>query len=161
MPTNGAARPAARTPVRGPAASGRATTAVPPPPPEIEHTATNCRAREMLVRVADKWSMYVIHVLADAGPLRFSELRRRVDGVSQRMLTVTLRGLERDGLVHRTMYPEVPPRVEYALTPLGATLREIVRALIDWSGAHLAEVDAARARYDARAAQGHWATADD
>jgi len=160
MPTNGAARPAARTVVRGPAASGRALAAA-PPPPEIEHTATNCRAREMLVRVADKWSMYVIHVLADAGPLRFSELRRRVDGVSQRMLTVTLRGLERDGLVHRTMYPEVPPRVEYALTPLGATLREIVRALIDWSGAHLAEVDAARARYDARAAQGHWSTADD
>src|SRR3954447_17342469 len=88
-----------------------------PPPPEIEHTPANCRAREMLVRVADKWSMYVIHVLADAGPLRFNEIRRRVDGVSQRMLTVTLRGLERDGLVRRAMYPEVPPRVEYALTP--------------------------------------------
>jgi len=98
------------------------------PPPEIEHTPTNCRAREMLVRVADKWSMYIIHVLAEAGPLRFSELRRRVDGVSQRMLTVTLRGLERDGLVSRTMYPEVPPRVEYELTPLGATLRQIVHA---------------------------------
>ena len=96
------------------------------PPPELERTPTNCRAREMLVRVADKWSMYIIHVLADAGPLRFSELRRRVDGVSQRMLTVTLRGLERDGLVSRTMYPEVPPRVEYELTPLGATLRQIV-----------------------------------
>jgi DNA-binding HxlR family transcriptional regulator len=122
---------------------------VPAPPPEVEHTATNCVAREMLVRVADKWSMYVIHVLADAGPLRFNELRRRIGGVSQRMLTVTLRGLERDGLVRRTMYPEVPPRVEYALTPLGATLRKIVRALIEWSGAHLAEVDAARARYDA------------
>jgi DNA-binding HxlR family transcriptional regulator len=64
------------------------------------------------------------------------------------MLTVTLRGLERDGLVRRRMYPEVPPRVEYALTPLGATLREIVRALIDWSGAHLLEVDAARAQFD-------------
>src|SRR3954468_8868554 len=127
-------------------------------PPEIEHTPTNCRAREMLVRVADKWSMYVIHVLADAGPLRFSELRRRVDGVSQRMLTVTLRGLERDGLVSRAMYPEVPPRVEYALTPLGATLREIVYALIDWSGAHLAEVDAARARYDAQVRS--WSTQD-
>ena len=124
-----------------------------PAPPELERTPTNCRAREMLVRVADKWSMYIIHVLADAGPLRFSELRRRVDGVSQRMLTVTLRGLERDGLVERTMYPEVPPRVEYALTPLGATLRQIVHALIEWSGAHLAEVDAARARYDAQQSQ--------
>lgn len=129
--------------------------AAPATPPEIEHTATNCRAREMIVRVADKWSMYVIHVLADASPLRFSELRRRVDGVSQRMLTVTLRGLERDGLVRRTMYPEVPPRVEYALTPLGATLRELVGALIEWSGAHLTEVDDARARYDAQAKE--WA----
>jgi len=127
-------------------------------PPEIEHTATNCRAREMIVRVADKWSMYVIHVLAEESPLRFSELRRRVDGVSQRMLTVTLRGLERDGLVHRTMYAEVPPRVEYALTPLGATLRELVGALIEWSGAHLAEVDEARARYDAQARE--WARAE-
>jgi DNA-binding HxlR family transcriptional regulator len=126
------------------------------PPPEIEHTPANCRAREMLVRVADKWSMYVIHVLADAGPLRFNEIRRRVDGVSQRMLTVTLRGLERDGLVQRAMYPEVPPRVEYALTPLGGTLRDIVRELIDWSGRHLAEVDRARARYDARAKQPQW-----
>ncbi len=119
-------------------------------PPEMEHTPANCRAREMLVRVADKWSMYVIHVLAGAGTLRFSELRRRVDGVSQRMLTVTLRGLERDGLVKRRIFPEVPPRVEYELTPLGATLRDLVHELIEWSGAHLAEVDAARARYDAQ-----------
>ncbi len=136
------------------------STAVVPPPREIEHTPANCRAREMLVRVADKWSMYVIHVLADAGPLRFSELRRRVDGVSQRMLTVTLRGLERDGLVRRAMYPEVPPRVEYALTPLGATLRDIVRELIDWSGRHLAEVDRARVRYDERAKQPNWTTSE-
>ncbi len=103
----------------------------------------------MIVRVADKWSMYVIHVLAQDGPLRFNELRRSVDGVSQRMLTVTLRGLERDGLVTRRMYPEVPPRVEYELSELGATLRKIIGALMEWSGAHLAEVDAARARYDA------------
>ena len=127
------------------------------PPPELERTPANCRAREMLVRVADKWSMYIIHVLASDGPLRFSELRRRVDGVSQRMLTVTLRGLERDGLVSRKMYPEVPPRVEYELTELGATLRQIVHALIEWSGAHLAEVDAARARYDAQGRR--WSTA--
>ena len=144
-----------------PTRARKPASAPPLPPAEIEHTPANCRAREMISRVADKWSMYVIHVLAEAGTVRFSELRRRVDGVSQRMLTVTLRGLERDGLVRRTMYPEVPPRVEYALTPLGATLREIVRALIEWSGAHLAEVDAARARYDAQARQGRWATADD
>ena len=139
----------------------RKTAAPPPPPPAaIEHTPANCRAREMIARVADKWSMYVIHVLAETGTVRFSELRRRVDGVSQRMLTVTLRGLERDGLVRRTMHPEVPPRVEYALTPLGATLREIVGELITWSGAHLREVDEARARYDARVKQPQWATSD-
>jgi DNA-binding HxlR family transcriptional regulator len=94
--------------------------------------------------------VYVIHVLGDAGTLRFNELRKRVDGISQRMLTVTLRGMERDGLVTRTIYPEVPPRVEYALTELGATLRRLVRGLVEWSEAHLTEVDAARAAYDAR-----------
>jgi DNA-binding HxlR family transcriptional regulator len=119
-------------------------------PPELEHTPANCHAREMLARVGDKWSVYVIHVLGDAGTLRFNELRSRVAGISQRMLTVTLRGMERDGLVTRTVYPEVPPRVEYALTELGATLRQLVRGLIEWSGAHLVEVDAARAAYDAR-----------
>jgi DNA-binding HxlR family transcriptional regulator len=119
-------------------------------PSDLEHTPANCHAREMLARVGDKWSVYVIHVLGDAGTLRFNELRSRVDGISQRMLTVTLRGMERDGLVTRTVYPEVPPRVEYALTRLGRTLRQLVRGLVQWSGAHLAEVDAARAAYDAR-----------
>ena len=76
--------------------------------------------------------------------------RRRVEGVSQRMLTVTLRSLERDGLVLRAMYPEVPPRVEYSLTPLAMTLREIVAQLVNWSDAHLAEIDEARARYDSQ-----------
>jgi DNA-binding HxlR family transcriptional regulator len=118
--------------------------------PELEHTPANCHAREMLARVGDKWSVYVIHVLGDAGTLRFNELRGRVAGISQRMLTVTLRGMERDGLVTRKVYPEVPPRVEYALTRLGRTLRQLVRGLVDWSGAHLKEVDAARAAYDAR-----------
>ncbi|MGH7712012.1 MAG: winged helix-turn-helix transcriptional regulator [Gemmatimonadaceae bacterium] len=119
-------------------------------PAELEYTPANCHAREMLVRIGDKWSVYVIHVLGHEGTLRFNEIRSRVDGISQRMLTVTLRGMERDGLVARTVYPEVPPRVEYALTPLGATLRELVRGLVEWSGAHLEEVDAARAAYDAR-----------
>jgi len=109
-----------------------------------------CHARELLDRVGDKWSVYVIHVLVDARTLRFNELRSRVDGISQRMLTVTLRGLERDGLVVRTVFPEVPPRVEYALTPLGSTLDQLVCGLVTWSGAHLSEVDAARVAYDAR-----------
>src|SRR5213594_2542032 len=119
-------------------------------PAELEYTPTNCHARDVLARVGDTWSVYVIHVLGDARTLRFNELRSRVDGISQRMLTVTLRGMERDGLVIRKVYPEVPPRVEYSLTSLGKTLRQLVRGLVDWSGAHLAEVDAARAAYDAR-----------
>ena len=119
-------------------------------PAELEYTPTNCHARDVLARVGDMWSVYVIHVLGDAKMLRFNELRREVDGISQRMLTVTLRGLEREGLVSRTIYPEVPPRVEYALTPLGATLRQLIRRLVAWAGDHLTEVDAARAAYDAR-----------
>jgi DNA-binding HxlR family transcriptional regulator len=151
MATRAPARPTARASTTpGKRARGRQKAPIPDPPPEVVKTKANCRAREMIVRIADKWSMYVIHVLAVGGAVRFNDLRRRVDGVSQRMLTVTLRGLERDGLVSRTMYPEVPPRVEYTLTPLGATLRYIVDAAMDWSGAHLHEVDAARARYDAK-----------
>ncbi len=136
----------------------RARVAYQDPLPELEHTQANCRAREMLVRVGDKWSVNVIYVLGAEGTLRFGELRRRIEGISQRMLTVTLRGLERDGLVRRTMYPEVPPRVEYTLTALGATLRKLVRGLIEWSGAHLPEVDAARARYDRQVRS--WETAE-
>src|ERR1700704_1533245 len=118
--------------------------------PELEHTPANCHAREILARVGDKWSVYVIHVLGHGGTMRFNELKGAVEGISQRMLTVTLRGMERDGLVMRTVYPEVPPRVEYALTPLGKTLRRLVSGLVEWSGTHLREVDAARAEYDAR-----------
>jgi len=119
-------------------------------PAEVEFTPTNCHARDVLARVGDTWSVYVIHMLGDAKTLRFSELRKEVDGISQRMLTVTLRGLERDGLVVRTVYPEIPPRVEYALTPLGVTLRQHIRGLVGWAGDHLTEVDAARATYDAQ-----------
>ena len=119
-------------------------------PTELEYTPTNCHARDVLARVGDTWSVYVIHILGDARTLRFNELRKEVDGISQRMLTVTLRGLERDGLVARTVYPEVPPRVEYSLTPLGITLRQTIRGLVAWAAKHLAEVDAARAAYDAR-----------
>lgn len=109
-----------------------------------------CHARELLDRVGDKWSVYVLHVLSSAGTVRFNGLRSRVDGISQRMLTVTLRGLERDGLVARTAFAEVPPRVEYALTPLGATLSRLVCDLVTWADAHVTDVDAARAAYDAR-----------
>jgi DNA-3-methyladenine glycosylase I len=124
-------------------------------PAELQYTPANCHAREVLARIGDKWSVYVMHVLGEARTVRFNELRSQVDGISQRMLTVTLRGLERDGIVARTVYPEVPPRVEYALTPLGATLRQLVRALVAWSGDHLAEVDATSARMMQRLEERH------
>ena len=108
-----------------------------------------CRAREVLERVGDKWSLYAIFALGD-GVKRFTELKRSIDGVSQRMLTVTLRGLERDGIVTRTVYPVIPPRVEYTLTPMGCTLLDAVGALITWADGHLAEIYAAREDYDRR-----------
>jgi DNA-binding HxlR family transcriptional regulator len=113
----------------------------------LEHTPANCRAREVLDRVGDKWSLYVILNLSD-GTRRFTELRRSIDGISQRMLTVTLKGLERDGIVCRTMYPVMPPHVDYTLTPVGRTLIDAVGALFAWAEDHLTDIDAARTRYD-------------
>jgi DNA-binding HxlR family transcriptional regulator len=112
---------------------------------------TDSRARRVLDRVGDKWSLLVIELLGDSTQ-RFSDLRRGVAGISQRMLTVTLRGLERDGLVTRTVHPTVPPRVEYALTVMGRTLLSTVCELVDWADTHVSEIDAARAAYDRRAA---------
>jgi DNA-binding HxlR family transcriptional regulator len=113
----------------------------------LEHTPANCRAREVLDRVGDRWSLYVILNLGD-GTRRFTELKRSIDGISQRMLTVTLKGLERDGIVCRTMYPVMPPRVDYTLTPVGRTLIDAVGTLFTWAEDHLADIDTARARYD-------------
>lgn len=119
-----------------------------PSQPDIDHS--DCiAAREVLNRVGDKWSMFVIGRLGD-GPKRFSELRRTIDGISQRMLTLTLRGLERDGLVTRTVFPTVPPRVDYALTPLGATLLPPVSALVAWAQQNRLEIQDARNRFDAQ-----------
>ena len=106
-----------------------------------------CTVREVLGRVGDKWSALTIARLG-TGTQRFSQLRRDIDGISQRMLTVTLRNLERDGLVSRRIYPEVPPRVEYTLTDLGASLRESIVGLVQWSEAHTTEIQEARTRYD-------------
>ncbi|GAA3900398.1 hypothetical protein GCM10022244_08240 [Streptomyces gulbargensis] len=114
-------------------------------------TREDCEVRQILDRIADKWSLLVIALL-DRRVLRFTELRREIDGVSQRMLTVTLRQLERDGLVKRTVHPVVPPRVEYELTPLGATLHTTIRSLVTWTERHQGEIAAARAAYDAREA---------
>ena len=110
---------------------------------------TSCRAREVLQRVGDKWSMYVIDLLGQ-GTMRFTELHRSIDGITARMLTVTLRGLERDGIVTRTIHPVIPPRVEYALTPMGRTLLDTIGKLVTWADSHLPEIEAARAAYDAR-----------
>lgn len=118
--------------------------------PSTTHVATSesCLAvREVLSLVGDKWSVLVVTLLG-GGAKRFSELRRMIEGISQRMLTLTLKGLERDGLVTRTVFPTIPPRVEYALTPLGETLIEPVRALSAWASAHRPEIQAARNRYD-------------
>jgi DNA-binding HxlR family transcriptional regulator len=110
-----------------------------------------CEVRQILDRVADKWSLLAIALL-EQQTLRFSELQKRIDGISQRMLTVTLRQLERDGLVTRTVYPVVPPRVEYSLTALGCTLLSTIQSLVTWTEDHQAEIAAARAEYDARVA---------
>jgi len=108
-------------------------------------------ARDVLNRVGDKWSVFVVATLG-GGPKRFSELRRAIDGISQRMLTLTLRGLERDGLVDRTVTPTVPPRVDYALTPLGRTLLKVVKGLHDWATSNVTRIETARRRFDAKVA---------
>lgn len=106
-------------------------------------------ARAVLDRVGDKWSLLVIELLG-GGPMRFNELKRAIEGISQRMLTRTVRGLERDGLVTRTMFPTIPPRVDYALTPMGKTLLRPVRALVAWAQEHRQQIQDARDDFDAR-----------
>jgi len=105
--------------------------------------------REVLNRVGDKWSVFIVGLL-QGGPKRFGELKRAIEGISQRMLTLTLRGLERDGLVIRTQYPTIPPRVDYALTALGKTLLEPVNALASWSEKHRYDIQGARDRFDGK-----------
>ena len=116
--------------------------------PRYKHLPSDCRAvSEVLARVGDKWSVLVVTRLG-SGPLRFNELRRSIGGISQRMLTLTLRGLERDGLVTRTVFPTIPPRVDYALTPLGRDLLQPVSALGDWALRNQAKIAKARERFD-------------
>ena len=108
--------------------------------------------REVLKLVGDKWSVLVVGIMG-GGPKRFSELKRTIEGISQRMLTLTLRGLERDGLLTRTVTPTVPPRVDYELTRLGHTLLEPVRALAKWAERHRTTIQRARDRFDQEAAR--------
>lgn len=107
----------------------------------------DCPTRRILDRIGDRWTVLIVGALGD-GPARFSELRRRIEGVSQKMLTQTLRGLERDGLVTRTVFPEVPVRVEYALTEAGRSLQAPLRALEEWSIQHLTDVSASQQAFD-------------
>lgn len=106
----------------------------------------NCGSRHVLDVIADKWTMITVYTLAQ-GTQRFGQLQRAIGGISQRMLTQTLRDLERDGIVKRTVYPVVPPKVDYSLTPLGETLIEALTAVCHWAEGHLSEVETARTCY--------------
>lgn len=106
-----------------------------------------CPTRVVLDRICDKWTVLVIGALED-GSLRFTELRARIGGVAPKVLTQTLRAMERDGLLTRTVHAQVPPRVDYELTPLGASLTAAIQALTDWAETHLTQILAARVGYD-------------
>ena len=116
----------------------------------IPHKSAECLAvNSVLARVGDKWSVLIIVLLGD-GKMRFNELKRMVGGISQRMLTLTLRGLERDGLVTRTVFPTVPPRVEYELTDLGRSLWTAVEPLGNWARGNVGTIQTARQNFDGR-----------
>ena len=118
--------------------------------PPLAHQESDCRGvASILARVGDKWSVFVIMLLGN-GPRRFNEIKRMVGGISQRMLTLTLRGLERDGLVTRTVFPTIPPRVDYEFTDLGRGLWQPVEALGQWAHNHQIEIEDARTRFDRR-----------
>jgi len=120
--------------------------------PRHAHLPADCRAiSDVLARIGDKWSVLVVTRLG-SGSMRFNELRRAIGGISQRMLTLTLRGLERDGLVTRTVFPTIPPRVDYALTSLGRDLLEPVSALGEWATRNQAKIARAREKFDGAAA---------
>lgn len=112
--------------------------------------AANCPTRLVLDRIGDKWTVLLLGLL-ESGPVRFNQLRKRIDGLSQKVLSQTLKGLERDGLIHRKAYPTVPVTVEYSITPLGETLTAIVHNLVSWAETHIGEVQTAQRRYDTSA----------
>ena len=118
------------------------------PPHDLENA--DCKKiSQVLARVGEKWTILIIMLLTN-GPRRFTEIKRTINGISQRMLTLCLRDLERDGLVKRTVFAVMPPHVEYELTPLGRSLTEPVIALGTWASVHVADIDAARAQFDAQ-----------
>lgn len=111
--------------------------------------AANCPTRQILDLIGDKWTVLIVGLL-EHGPMRFSELQRTIDGISHKMLAQTLRNLERDGLVSRQVYAEVPPRVDYTLTPLGETLWPAISAIQNWADTYIGEIIAAQQIYDTR-----------
>jgi DNA-binding HxlR family transcriptional regulator len=113
----------------------------------IDVPATCNRVAPVLGRIGNKWSILVIYLLGP-GPMRFNELRRKIGGVSQRMLTLTVRGLERDGFIKRTVFPTIPPRVDYELTALGRSLLEPIQQLGTWTMDNLDAIEKAQRRYD-------------
>ncbi|HVB38078.1 MAG TPA: helix-turn-helix domain-containing protein [Vicinamibacterales bacterium] len=121
-------------------------------PALVDGPVPACPVREVLERVSGKWSIQIV-IAAAAGPIRFTELERAIDGISRRMLTLTLRSLERDGLIVRTVYPTVPPKVVYAVTPMALELHESFQQLMDWAVRHRATIAASRASYDLAAAR--------
>jgi DNA-binding HxlR family transcriptional regulator len=125
------------------------SAARPSPDGRFDVLAAACPTRQVINRIGDRWSLLVLYAL-ERGTLRFQELRRAVDGVSQKMLTQTLRNLERDGLVQREVYAAVPARVEYSLTPLGRSLSGRIAAIRSWAYDHMDTIEAARAAFDSR-----------
>jgi DNA-binding HxlR family transcriptional regulator len=117
---------------------------------KILYLDDDCPVRNVLDRVGDKWSILIISILGDQGTVRFNQLNQMIGNISQKMLTVTLRTLEADGLVLRTMYPEIPPRVEYSLTPLGESLLPAMEGLTRWAKDNMPAVLASREQYKAR-----------
>ncbi|MBS1604881.1 MAG: helix-turn-helix transcriptional regulator [Bacteroidetes bacterium] len=128
-----------------------ATAPTASPTLEPPFDAVNCPVRQVLDRFGDKWSILVIILLGDRGKLRFNELSNAIGDISQKMLTVTLRSLEADGLVTRKMYPEIPPRVEYDLTPLAQSLLPLIKDMVKWADANIEEIQDNRRRHAERA----------
>lgn len=122
-----------------------APAAIPETDPALERLV-----HDMIGRVADKWTLLILEILEDHGELRFTQIGRKVEGISQKMLTQTLRQMERDGLVKRTVHPVIPPRVEYRLTELGHSLSYAFCGVWTWAEANIGKVEAARAEFDAR-----------
>lgn len=120
-------------------------------PDAYDAFSASCPSRRLLDTIGDKWAALVIVALGLEGPLRYSELSARIEGVSQKMLTQTVRKLERDGLLTRTVTPSVPVRVDYELTPLGRSLLDVIAQIKEWAELHMTQVDQARAAYDAQA----------